>query len=218
MCRDTACSHPNAFEGFTLVAGQTQTWVILAKINRSPGFKKTEGNPARETFQRIARFFNGQLCMSWQDLGGLGRGPLLQPLARSFTLGRVDFGCADNLDARRHPARSLGQMGHGRIDVFDLAFIIQFERIIRRRHDQRQAFQDQRAHSGLGCAAHRLAFERTGIKNRFEGQAFQASNDMAFHTDITFRGQFGHEGVFLLQAGKQSGGSPVHEPGSQRFV
>ena len=53
MCRDTACSHPNAFEGFTLVAGQTQTWVILAKINRSPGFKKTEGNPARETFQRI---------------------------------------------------------------------------------------------------------------------------------------------------------------------
>ncbi|HCX12365.1 MAG TPA: hypothetical protein DHU81_18945, partial [Hyphomonas sp.] len=92
MCRDTACSHPNAFEDFTLVAGQTQTWVILAKINRSPGFKKTEGNPARETFQRIARFFNGQLCMSWQDLGGLGRGPLLQPLARSFTLGRVDFG------------------------------------------------------------------------------------------------------------------------------
>ena len=201
MRSDTARPHANALQGFALLSRQAQAWIILAQIDRRAGLQHTIRNAAREPFQRIASFFDGEFGMRRQEAGNLGHGPLLQPLARRFPLGRVDFRRADNLDPGGHPARSLGQVRDRRIDMFDLAFIIQLEGIIRGRHDQRQPLQDQRAHSGLRRAAHGLAFQRPGIQHRLESQAFQASDNMAFHTDITFRGQFGHESVFLLQAG-----------------
>ena len=156
--------------------------------------------------------------MGRQDARNLCHRPGFQPLAGGLALIRVDFHSAGNLDARRHPARSLHQTGNRRIYIFDLAFIIQTEGIIRRRHDQRQALQDQGAHSRLRSVAHSLAFQRPRIQHGLKNQAFKAPDHMAFHTDITFRGQFGHESVFLLQTCQQGRCSPVDKPGRQRFV